>query len=172
MQYKDRTLQDKFGKCAIKFCVTKSCSGNQTLQTQDSSDPKHLGTTLVGANCLDTSALMPHFGPKCRSVLPLGPKCPDTRSEVSRPILLNCVERFYLFVSYAVCLPARTSSAPYRPLQTSPVLERVCKRLLCYGCAASLWMFPVMGSLEACCYRPSVTATPLEHHAQTNTHGS
>jgi len=28
-----------------------------------------------------------HFGPKCRSVLPLGPKYPDPRSEVSRTIL-------------------------------------------------------------------------------------
>ena len=28
-----------------------------------------------------------HFGPKWRRVLPGGPKCPDSRSEVSRPIL-------------------------------------------------------------------------------------
>ena len=116
-----------------------------------------------------------HFGPKCRSVLPLGPKCLDPRSEVSRPILLNCVERFYLFVSVMPFVCPHTHLLNHIGLfklhqifEECYVCTVVCgyavmNALRFYGC------FPVMGSVEACRYRHTVTATPLQHRAQTNT---
>ena len=59
----------------------------RTLRTQDSSDPGHFGTSLVGPNCPDRSALMPKCPkessdlsaklscPKCRTVPSQVPKC-------------------------------------------------------------------------------------------------
>jgi len=45
----------------------------------------------------------------------------------------------------------------------------VCTRLLCYGRAATYGCFPVMSSVEAYRYGHTVTATPLQHRARTNT---
>ena len=68
--------------------------GCQTLRTQDTS-------ALLWWVHFRPSAEVSfgHFGPKCRSVLPLGPKCPDPRSEVSRTILWKWFECFCVFVS-------------------------------------------------------------------------
>ena len=56
----------------------------------DTSDPGHFGTSLVGPNCPDRSALVPkcprQFGPKCRTVLPQVPNCPAPSAEVSWPV--------------------------------------------------------------------------------------
>ena len=57
--------------------------GNRTLRTQGSSFPRHFGTTLVGQNCPDISALVP----KClldTSDLSAEVSYPCTRTEVSR----------------------------------------------------------------------------------------
>ena len=59
----------------------------RTLRTQDTSDPGHFGTSLVGPNCPDRSALMSKCPkessdlsaklscPKCRTVPSQVPKC-------------------------------------------------------------------------------------------------
>ena len=40
----------------LVLTTSPSLIGNQKLWTQDSSDPRHLGTGLVGPSCPDTSA--------------------------------------------------------------------------------------------------------------------
>jgi len=63
----------------------------------DTSDPGHFGTSLVGLNCPDRSALVPKCPkdssdlsaelscPKRRTVLPQVPNCPVPSAEVSWP---------------------------------------------------------------------------------------
>ena len=43
-------------KNQLQVHVGCRCKGNQTLWTQDSPDPKHFGTSMVGQNCQDISA--------------------------------------------------------------------------------------------------------------------
>ena len=102
------------------------------------------GSELSGHFGTGAEVSFGHFGSKCRSVLPLGLKCPDPRCEVSLTNLLNCVERFYVFVSVMpfVCLHAhRPNHIGLFKLHQIFAVCYVCTRLRCYGCAATLWMF-------------------------------
>jgi len=84
----------------------------RTLRTQDTSDPGHFGTSLVGPNCPDRSALVPKCPkdssdlsaelsrPKCRSVLPVfddyGVTDPKVRlTETAHGKLRSKVEQLY-----------------------------------------------------------------------------
>jgi len=67
------------------------CAKLRTLWTQETSDPGHFGTGLLGPNCPDRSALVP----KCRQdsldlsaelSCPQVPNCPVSSAEVSWPI--------------------------------------------------------------------------------------
>jgi len=52
-----------------KISFSSCAQGNQILRTQNSSDPRHFGTIVVGPNCPDTSAPVP--------------KCPKDSSDLS-----------------------------------------------------------------------------------------
>jgi len=55
----------------------------RTLRTQDTSDPGHFGTSLVGPNCPDRSAVVPKC-PKDSSDLSAELSCPKCRSVLAR----------------------------------------------------------------------------------------
>ena len=61
----------------------------RTLRTQDTSDPGHFGTSLVGPNCPDRSALVPKC-PKDSSDLSAELSCPKCRSVLARVWRLRC----------------------------------------------------------------------------------
>ena len=86
-------LTANFGvRCAYSFCreyclyffvvLLSVCDWLvelQTLRTQDASDPGHFGTSLVGPNCPDRSALVPKC-PKDSSDLSAELSCPKCRT--------------------------------------------------------------------------------------------
>jgi len=78
-QYSHTNLVETFHCVNDMECIVEL----RTLRTQDTSDPGHFGTSLVGPNCPDRSALLPKC-PKDSSDLSAELSCPKCRSVLAR----------------------------------------------------------------------------------------
>ena len=79
-----------FSKIFGRFITfTKFTYELRTLRTQDTSDPGHFGTSLVGPNCPERSALVPKC-PKDSSDLSAELSCPMYRTIICRAIPVYC----------------------------------------------------------------------------------
>jgi len=110
-----------FGLMTILFsdCLIIDLAGNQTLRTQDSSDPRHTGTGWVGPNCLDTFELVPKcpkdssdlsaelFHSVDQSISPHGPNCLSPGTELSCHFWIKLTVYHYFkrpYTKNAICI--------------------------------------------------------------------
>jgi len=78
-----------------------SALGVKTLRTQDTSDPRHFGTSLMVPKCPDSSALVP----KCLSdTSALVPNCLDLKHTFLVYLNLHAYNIAHLLLSSGVCV--------------------------------------------------------------------